>query len=246
MQVARARPPPSGTSSSTPRPTTRGSWSRRSTRRAEAGPPPSSSTPAPSPTPPGRCTTPWPPSTVRWSSCTCRTRPPGSRSATPRCMAPVSDGSIAGFGGVGYRLAVEAVDHLLRDGSEPVNGGGRMAPGALVAPRGALGRLGRLRELLARTGPGDERAVDGLVVTTPANVRWLSGFSGSAGLLLVTGGPGLAGHRRALPDPGGRAAGRRPVSTPRSRWPSASLQAQREAVVGAAGGLATSGSRPTT
>ena len=33
-------------------------------------------------------------------------------------LAPVSSGSIAGFGGVGYRLAVEAVDHLLRDGSE--------------------------------------------------------------------------------------------------------------------------------
>ncbi len=30
-------------------------------------------------------------------------------------LAPVSAGSIAGFGGVGYRLAVEAVDHLLRD-----------------------------------------------------------------------------------------------------------------------------------
>ncbi|MGH9080078.1 MAG: type II 3-dehydroquinate dehydratase [Acidimicrobiales bacterium] len=29
-------------------------------------------------------------------------------------MAPVADGCIAGFGGVGYRLAVEAVDHLRR------------------------------------------------------------------------------------------------------------------------------------
>jgi 3-dehydroquinate dehydratase II len=29
-------------------------------------------------------------------------------------LAPVSSGSIAGFGGVGYRLAVEAVDHLHR------------------------------------------------------------------------------------------------------------------------------------
>ncbi len=33
-------------------------------------------------------------------------------------LAPVSSGSIAGFGGVGYRLAVEAVDHLRREGSE--------------------------------------------------------------------------------------------------------------------------------
>jgi 3-dehydroquinate dehydratase II len=31
-------------------------------------------------------------------------------------MAPVADGCIAGFGGVGYRLAVEAVDHLRRPG----------------------------------------------------------------------------------------------------------------------------------
>jgi 3-dehydroquinate dehydratase-2 len=29
-------------------------------------------------------------------------------------IAPVADGCIAGFGGVGYRLAVEAVDHLRR------------------------------------------------------------------------------------------------------------------------------------
>lgn len=32
-------------------------------------------------------------------------------------LAPVAAGSIAGFGGVGYRLAVEAVDHLCRAGS---------------------------------------------------------------------------------------------------------------------------------
>ena len=37
-----------------------------------------------SPTPRGRCTTPWPPSTGWWSSSTCPTRPPASRSATPR------------------------------------------------------------------------------------------------------------------------------------------------------------------
>ena len=31
-------------------------------------------------------------------------------------IAPVADGCIAGFGGIGYRLAVEAVDHLRRAG----------------------------------------------------------------------------------------------------------------------------------
>jgi Xaa-Pro aminopeptidase len=48
------------------------------------------------------------------------------------------------------------------------------------------GRLGRLRELFATAAP-EEQAVDGLLVTTPANIRWLTGFTGSAGLLLVTG-----------------------------------------------------------
>jgi Xaa-Pro aminopeptidase len=48
------------------------------------------------------------------------------------------------------------------------------------------GRLGRLRALLATAAP-DDQAVDALLVTTPANIRWLTGFTGSAGLLLVTG-----------------------------------------------------------
>lgn len=41
-------------------------------------------------------------------------------------------------------------------------------------------RVAALRRLLARNG------LDGLVVTDLANVRWLSGFSGSNGLVLVT------------------------------------------------------------
>lgn len=51
------------------------------------------------------------------------------------------------------------------------------APGP---PGGVVERLGRLRGLLA-----DVR-IDGLVVTTRANVRYLTGFSGSAGSLVVT------------------------------------------------------------
>ena len=47
------------------------------------------------------------------------------------------------------------------------------------------GRLDSLRAILADSG-ADGRPVDGLLVTTPANIRWLTGFSGSAGLLLVT------------------------------------------------------------
>jgi len=57
--------------------------------------------------------------------------------------------------------------------------------GSGLAPLEVAGRLDRLRTLL--TEAGDEgRPVGGLLVTTPANIRWLTGFSGSAGLLLVT------------------------------------------------------------
>jgi Xaa-Pro aminopeptidase len=55
-----------------------------------------------------------------------------------------------------------------------------------LAPLDVSGRLERLRALFGSAGD-DHRGIDGLVVTTPANIRWLSGFTGSAGLLLVTG-----------------------------------------------------------
>jgi Xaa-Pro aminopeptidase len=59
-----------------------------------------------------------------------------------------------------------------------MDGGGMPAPAV-------RNRIGRLRQLFTRAGP-DEGPVEGLLVTTPANIRWLSGFSGSAGSLLVT------------------------------------------------------------
>ncbi len=59
-----------------------------------------------------------------------------------------------------------------------------------LAPLQVAGRIDRLRERLATAGP-DGQPVDGLLVTTPANIRWLTGFSGSAGLLLVTPGGAL-------------------------------------------------------
>jgi Xaa-Pro aminopeptidase len=50
-----------------------------------------------------------------------------------------------------------------------------------------VGRLDRLRTRFdAADADGD--AIEALLVTTPANIRWLTGFSGSAGLLLVTAG----------------------------------------------------------
>ncbi|MGH9080079.1 MAG: aminopeptidase P family N-terminal domain-containing protein, partial [Acidimicrobiales bacterium] len=57
---------------------------------------------------------------------------------------------------------------------------------AAMAPPDVANRIGRLRALLDRARP-DGGPVDGLVVTASANIRWLSGFSGSAGSLLVTG-----------------------------------------------------------
>jgi len=44
------------------------------------------------------------------------------------------------------------------------------------------GRVDRVRERLGDAG------TDALLVTTPENIRWLTGFTGSAGLLLVTTG----------------------------------------------------------
>jgi Xaa-Pro aminopeptidase len=54
-----------------------------------------------------------------------------------------------------------------------------------LAPLSAAGRLDRLRQRLGEAGP-DGSPVDALLVTTPANIRWLTGFSGSAGILCVT------------------------------------------------------------
>ena len=49
-----------------------------------------------------------------------------------------------------------------------------------LPPLTVTGRLDRLRAAF------DEHEVDALVVTTLANVRYLTGFSGSAGVLTVT------------------------------------------------------------
>jgi Xaa-Pro aminopeptidase len=55
-----------------------------------------------------------------------------------------------------------------------------------LAPLGVAGRLDRLRARFAGAGD-EEQDIGGLLVTAPANIRWLTGFTGSAGLLLVAG-----------------------------------------------------------
>jgi Xaa-Pro aminopeptidase len=57
--------------------------------------------------------------------------------------------------------------------------------GPELEPLQVAGRLDRLRAVLTAVGD-DGETVGGLLVTTPANIRWLTGFGGSAGLLLVT------------------------------------------------------------
>ncbi|MBV8463733.1 MAG: aminopeptidase P family protein [Acidimicrobiales bacterium] len=61
-----------------------------------------------------------------------------------------------------------------------------LAPLATLPPLEIAGRLERLQSRLGDAGPGHS-PVDALLVTAPANIRWLTGFSGSAGLLLVGG-----------------------------------------------------------
>ncbi|HEY4929157.1 MAG TPA: Xaa-Pro peptidase family protein [Acidimicrobiales bacterium] len=53
-----------------------------------------------------------------------------------------------------------------------------------LVPLSVVGRLDRVRAALAEED-GDAPRPDALVVTTTANLRWLTGFTGSAGVLLV-------------------------------------------------------------
>jgi len=55
----------------------------------------------------------------------------------------------------------------------------------LDEPVGAPVLSGRVERVRARLG---DAGADALLVTTPENIRWLTGFTGSAGLLLVTEG----------------------------------------------------------
>jgi Xaa-Pro aminopeptidase len=96
-----------------------------------------------------------------------------------------------------------------------------------------VGRLDRLRKLFDEAG-AEGGAIEALLVTTPANIRWLTGFSGSAGLLLVTAGRAVLttdGRYRTQSAEQIRASG----VGDELAVVVGGIQAQREALAGAAG-----------
>jgi Xaa-Pro aminopeptidase len=110
---------------------------------------------------------------------------------------------------------------------------------AVMAPLQVSGRLDRLRGLLGTAGE-DGDAIGGLLVTTPANVRWLSGFTGSAGILLVTGDDAVLAtdgrYRTQASEQLGTAGAGAEIGICIG-----GAQAQREEVVGRARGLGSLG-----
>ena len=89
-------------------------------------------------------------------------------------IAPYVTGTIQGFGRAGYHLAVVAAISQLPPPTMTVT------LDALPA-MDVAGRAGRLRARFADAG------IDALLVTHLPNVRYLTSFTGSAGLVLVTG-----------------------------------------------------------
>ena len=107
-----------------------------------------------------------------------------------------------------------------------------------LAPLSVTGRLGRLRERFGQTV--EDASIEALLVTTPANIRWLTGFTGSAGLLLVTGDRAVLtsdGRYRAQATAQLESAGAADEVTVTI----GGVQAQREALVGAGGGISRLG-----
>ena len=94
---------------------------------------------------------------------------------------------MAGFGGLGYELAVEAAARLVagRKPTAPPRAPSICADAewlVIVPTCAAMDVAGRLPRLAARLG---ELGCDGLLVTNLTNIRYLTGFTGSAGVLLV-------------------------------------------------------------
>ena len=83
-------------------------------------------------------------------------------------VAPVADGTIAGFGGLGYELAILAIADRLAAKVGHVS--------VELPPIGYAGRPDAVRA-----------ALDGatLIVSTPSNLRWLTAFGGTLGWAVI-------------------------------------------------------------
>ena len=108
-----------------------------------------------------------------------------------------------------------------------------------LAPLPVAGRLDRVRAALASAGHEEARP-EALVVTTAANIRWLTGFTGSAGILVVAGDRALLatdGRYRAQAAEQLAASG----AADEVELCIGGVAAQREALAGAASGAAAVG-----
>ena len=81
-------------------------------------------------------------------------------------VAPVSSGTVAGFGAQGYEIAINAMAGMVKNEKVDVD-------------FDMQGRLSRLIEKFSSAG------CESLLVTSLTNIYYLSGFTGSAGLLWV-------------------------------------------------------------
>ncbi len=112
--------------------------------------------------------------------------------------------------GVATRLG----DRRRRRRARARQGRGRLRRGPRGAGRARRGRAGRMNERLDRCrAPAARRLrVDGVLVTDPVDVRYLSGFRGDDATLVVGARRGAALHRRALLGAGARGGARRSSS----------------------------------
>ena len=101
-------------------------------------------------------------------------------------IAPVADGTVAGFGGLGYELAVEAAARLAFVGLGAV-GPGRLAFRPCQRPANRRLSPAWTSPAGCRGSPGvsPSSAAMRLLVSKQTNIRYLTGFTGSAGMLLV-------------------------------------------------------------
>ena len=124
------------------------------------------------------------PSMVPWSSCTSPTPTGASRGGAPASSPPSPPAPSPGFGGHGYELAIRAVAAALT----PLTGSDRspLFTALDTEPDRRPARSGRLR-LPASLG-ASARALGRprtMVVSNPSNIRWLTGFGGSLGWVVV-------------------------------------------------------------